>query len=202
MNRPDVDITWVEKYVTYAQDANDHLTATDYHFLAEVCYATAEQFTDVRATLYMDGVDAPIANYDADDPRTFTNGTYYTRKSKSFQDLRELDAAHPSDGRYVWHIDGPSGAIDLAPIRIGGQEQKTQIPETSPITLVQDGKRVEDYDGISHELPLTISWRPFTSGRSHPGTEWDDLIFVLVSDADGNVVFTGGAPGSEVGFLD
>jgi len=197
-----VDITWVEKYITYEQDTRGKLTPTDYHFLTEVCYADSDQFENVQALLYIDGSDSPLATYHAEDPRAYSNGYYYTRKSKSYDDLPALEAAHPADNAYVWEIIGSKGVRRLAPIRIGGPQQRTQIPQSSPIFLLQDGKPVADHHRVRHDLPLTIGWRPFTSGTSHPGTEWDDLIFALVSNAQGEVVFTGGAPGAEGGFLD
>lgn len=197
-----VDITWVEKYITYEQNTCGGLTPTDYHFLAEVCYADSEQFENVQALLYAEGSDSPLATFGANDPRAFTNGYYYTRKSKSYDDLPALEAAHPADNAYVWEITGPRGTRRLAPVRVGGRQQRTQIPESGPIFLLQDGEPVADHHRVRYDLPLTIRWRPFTSGTSHPGTEWDDLIFALVSNAQGEVVYTGGAPGAEGGFLD
>ena len=198
----EVDITWVEKYVTYQQYANGTITPTDYHFLAEVCYARSNQFDGARASLYVDGSESPLATFDPDEPRACSNGYYYTRKSKSHDDLPALEAAHPADTAYVWEIAGQGGSRRLAPIRIGGPQQLTQIPDPSPISLQQDGKPVADLQQVRHDLPLTIGWQPFTSGESHAGTDWDDLIFALVSDAHGEMVFTGGAPGLEGGFLD
>ena len=198
----EVDITWVEKYITYEQHADGHLSATDFHFLAEVCYAESRQFEKSSATLYVDGVEAPLATYGPDEPRAYTNGGFYTRKSKSHADLAALDRAHPPTNAYIWEIEGPAGTRRLAPIRIGGPRGRTQIPDAGPISLHQRNEAITDYRSIRADLPLTIGWPPFTSGASHPGTIWDDLIFVLISDAGGEVLFTGGAPTSDQGFLD
>ena len=53
-------------------------------------------------------------------------------------------------------------------------------------------------------MPLCrdIRWNPFTIGEALEGTQWHDLIFVLVSDCRGKVVFTSGAPEDEAGFAD
>ena len=77
-----------------------------------------------------------------------------------------------------------------------------QIPDAGPITLEQQGVAITDYEDVRADLPLLIGWPPFTIGASHPGTIWDDLIFVLISDAGGEIVFTGGAPNLASGFLD
>lgn len=198
----DMDMTWVEKYVTYTQDHHGQLKATDYHFLAEVIYAKRSTIENVKSYLYVEGSDTPLAGYDAKDPFAFTNGLYYTRKSKSYDDLASLEAAHPAANHYVWEIHGPGGDIRLAPIRIGGPELRTQIPDTSPIYLSQSGQPVTDFDSIDPDMSLAIRWDPFTIGESLEGTNWDDLVFVLVSDCQGKVVYTSGAPEDESGFAD
>ena len=198
----EVDITWVEKYLTYEQHADGSLARTDCHFLAEVCYAQSEQFRGAQARLFRQSTESSMATFDPDDPRACSNGYYYTRRSKSYEDREALETAHPPDEAYVWEIIGPRASRRLTPIRIGGPQQRTQIPDPGPISLHQDGKPVADLGGIRADLPLTISWEPFVTGESHPDTEWDDLIFALVNDAHGEMIYTGGAPGMEGGFLD
>ena len=198
----DMDMTWVEKYITYTQDHHGQLQATDYHFMAEVIYAERSTIENVESTLYIKGRDKPLASYGENDPYAFTNGLYYTRKSKSYDDLASLEAAHPATNQYVWEIRGPAGNIQLDPIRIGGPELQTRIPDTSPIYLSQAGRAVTDFNGIDAGVSLGIGWEPFTIGASLEGTDWDDLVFVLVSDCHGKVVYTSGAPEDEEGFAD
>lgn len=198
----DIDLTWVEKYVTYEQSPDGTLQVTDHHFLAEVCYRDPVQLAGRTATLSTGEPPAVLATYRSDDPRTFTNGFYYTRKSKSYDSLAALERAHPSTGCYVWELQGADVRRTLAPIRIGGPEGRTAIPEPSPIFLAQRGSPVTPQGGIDHDEPLMISWRPFRSGVRREETQWQDLIFVLVSDREGRVVYTGGAPGAAGGFLD
>lgn len=198
----DIDITWVEKYVTYEQAPDGTLEVTDHHFLAEVCYKDPAQFEGRVATLSTGEPPAVIATYRSDDPRTFTNGYYYTRKSKSHDTLRALETAHPASGAYTWELHGPAGRRRLAPIRIGGPEGQPAIPAPSPISIAQRGRPVSPLGGVLPDEPLTISWQPFATGVFREGTPWQDLIFVLVSDVEGRVVYTGGAPGAADGFLD
>ncbi len=198
----DMDMTWVEKYVTYAQDHHGQLKATDFHFLAEVIYAKRSTIRNVDSLLYVNGSDTPLASYSEKDPYAFTNGLFYTRKSKSYDDLASLEAAHHASTQYVWEIHGPGGNIQLDPIRIGGPELRTQIPDTSPIYLSQSGQPVTDFNKIDPDMSLGISWDPFTIGAPLEGTNWDDLVFVLVSDCHGKVIYTSGAPEDEDGFTD
>ena len=198
----DMDMTWIEKYVTYTQDHHGQLQATDYHFMAEVIYAKRSTIKNVVSFLFVEGSDTPLASYAENDPFAFTNGLFYTRKSRSYDDLGSLEAAHPATGRYVWEIHGPGGSVELDPIRIGGPELRTMIPDTSPIHLSQSGRPVTDFNNIDPGVALGIGWDPFTIGAPLEGTDWDDLVFVLVSDCHGKVVYTSGAPEDEEGFAD
>ena len=160
----DMDMTWIEKYVTYTQDHHGQLQATDYHFMAEVIYAKRSTIKNVVSFLFVEGSDTPLASYAENDPFAFTNGLFYTRKSESFNDLASLEAAHPATGHYVWEIHGPGGDIQLDPIRIGGPELRTRIPDTSPIYLSQSGRPVTDFNNIEPDMSLGIGWDPFTIG--------------------------------------
>ena len=93
-----LDLTWIEKYATFEQAADGSLTPTDYHFLAEVVYREVPQLERLRASLRATGSASLLATYEASDPRAFTNGYYSTRKSKSFDSLAALEAAHPASG--------------------------------------------------------------------------------------------------------
>jgi hypothetical protein len=191
---PDVTMSWVEKYLTYSQDHEGELTLTDAHFLAEIIFDGERDFDAIDATLYENGTTA-LATYGGKDKRAFTNGYYYTRKTRSFPSLGELDRRHPPDGRFVWEISGPAGAFKLEPIRIGGPEGRTQVPGPSTIRLSQGDGAVQDYEALDPVRPLTISWDAFEGGALLPDTEWSDFVFVLVSDCHGAVAYTSGAPG-------
>ena len=200
--KPDVNMTWVEKYLTYEQDAEGHLHLTDAHFLAEIIFDSARDFDAITAALYAGSDSAPLARYGGQDKRAFTNGYFYTRKTRSFDDLAALEATHPPSQTYAWEIDGPNGHFRLDPIRIGGPEGETQIPHVSTIRLLQNDEPLSDMKAIDAQLPMTIAWDPFVIGGPLEGTKWDDLVFVLVSDCRGEVIYTGGAPGTDEVFVD
>src|SRR5688572_25137025 len=124
-----VDLTWVEKYVTFEQSSDGTLRATDHHFLAEVCYRDPTQLRDVSASFLSGQSGSLLATYEGNDPRAFTNGFYYTRKSKSYDGLHDLEAAHPARNFYIWQLQSPHDRLRLAPIRIGGPDGRTAIPE-------------------------------------------------------------------------
>jgi len=200
--KPDVTLTWVEKYLTYAQDHENRLALTDAHFLAEIIFDGDRDFDAIRATLRKQGSDEPLAAYGGSDKRAFTNGYFYTRKTRSFDSLEALDAMHPADSAFVWTVAGPSGQFTLDPIRIGGPEGRTQVPKPSTIRLEQGSMAVGNYDAIDPAASLTINFDPFVGGGPLEGSVWSDLVFVLVSDCHGEVVYTGGAPGTDKDFVD
>jgi len=199
---PDVTLTWVEKYLTYSQDRDDRLTLTDAHFLAEVIFDGERDFDAIHANVRRQGAAEPLATYGGSDKRAFTNGYFYTRKTRSFDSLEALEALHAPDSRFVWTIEGPAGEFTLDPIRIGGPELRTQIPKPSTIRLHHGEARIADYDAIDPAAALTIRWDPFVGGGPLEGSVWSDLVFVLVSDCHGEVVYTGGAPGTDEDFVD
>lgn len=198
----DVTMTWVEKYVTYQQDNDGDLTLTDVHFLAEIIFEGDRDFDAIDAAVFQGDGEEPLATYGGADKRAFTNGYFYTRKSKSFDDVDALEALHPSNSTYTWEVGGPAGSARLAPIRIGGPENELQIPAVSTIRLWQSDEYVDDLSSLAASEPITIEWDPFEIGGSLEGTVWNDLIFVLVSDCQGKVVYTAGAPGTDEDFAD
>jgi hypothetical protein len=199
---PDVTLTWVEKYLTYSQDHEDQLTLTDAHFLAEIIFDGDRDFDAIRATLREQASQTPLATYGGTDKRAFTNGYFYTRKTRSFDSLDDIDRRFPANDAFVWEISGPAGTFMLDPIRIGGPEGRTQVPKPSTIRLSQADTSIRNYDTIDPTAPLTISWDPFIGGGPLKGTKWSDLVFVLVSDCHGEVAYTGGAPGTDEDFVD
>ena len=198
----DVSMTWVEKYVTYKQDDYGQLTQTDVHFLAEIIFDGDRDFNAISASLFKNDESEPLATYDGQTKRAFTNGYFYTRKSKSFQDVEKLEAEHPPSSVFSWAIEGPNGKYRLAPIRIGGAELASQFPAVSTIRLYQDKKLIQDFRAIDATSDTTVEWNPFEIGGPLVGTEWNDLVFVLISDCRGDVVFTAGAPGTDKDFAD
>ena len=194
-----VDITWVEKYVTFEQDRNGNLSETDFHFLAETIYSDREKVERLDAILSTEAGREPLATFEASDPHDFTNGMYWTRKSKSHDSIDELEAAYPPDMAFVWEIDTPEGQLRLDPIRIGGPNHETEVPAASPLFLSQGDKPVPDVHSIDSERPLLVQWNPFTIGKPLEGSEWEDFIFFLISDCHGEDQFTSGAPEQEGG---
>lgn len=198
----DVDVTWVEKYLTYVQGPDGELHLTDIHFLAEICFYHARAFDEITATLHS-SLRPSLATYGPKDQRAFTNGAFYTRKSLSFPDVASLEARFPPRTQFNWEIAGPSGHVRLAPIRIGGAAAATCFPKVSAIRLSQNGSGVRDFQHLDPGGDLTVEFdRLTTSGPRLAESLFNDFTFLLVSNHAGEVVFTGGMPNASEPFLD
>lgn len=197
-NPSGINITWVEKYMTYEQDDAGELRQTDNIFLAEVGYTDGEAIKSHTAKIFIEGVAEPLAIYDASDLLSFTNGFIYSRKSESFDTLADLETKHAQAANYVWQVAGPDGKVELQPMRIGGPEGQTEIPDLTSINVMQNGASVSDLSSVDPNADINFSWGEFSEGAVLEGSDWVDLHFLLVDNCHGEFVYTGGAPGGEV----
>lgn len=187
-----IEVFWIEKYLTFSQTREGRLIPTDHLFLAE--YALRGDVSDAQlfeAQFFRLGAEAPIQTYDGRD-KLWCNHYWVNRKARSFDSLAELEQAHPATDVYQWKVRGPTIAGDIKPIRIGGPEGQTRIPQAHPMRLSQQGRPVTDLDRVDSGLPLRIEWDRFEGARA--GAVIDDTIFVFVDDCRGDVVFFGGLP--------
>ena len=198
----DVYWTWVEKYITYQQQEDNTLHLTDASFMAEVIYSERRKIETGGASLYLKDADDSVATFVAADPYAFTNGEYYTRKSKSYDSIEVLEVSVPADSVFVWDVVTDGRQARLPPIRIGGSTGLTQYPALSPMFLSQGDKLIEGGAKIEAGQALTIRWNHFSNGEKLAGSDWEDTIFLMLSDCHGEVRYTSGAPEQGEGFAD
>ena len=198
----DVYWTWAEKYITYEQQDDNSLQLTDASFMAEIIYSERRKIETGGASLYLHVTDDPVATFATADPFAFTNGEYYTRKSKSYETIDALEASVPADSAFVWDIVTNDRRVRLPPIRIGGSTGVTQYPVASPMFLSQGDKLIEGAAKIDAKQALTIRWKRFSNGEKLAGSDWEDMIFLMLSDCHGEVRYTSGAPEQGEGFAD
>ena len=86
-----INITWIEKYETWEQDASGALRKTDTMFLAEVGYTDEMAVDQYSAELVGAVLGETLAVYNTDDLLSFTNGFIYSRKSHSFDTPEALE---------------------------------------------------------------------------------------------------------------
>lgn len=187
-----IEVFWIEKYLTFAQTADDRLLGTDCMFVGE--YALRGEPSDsarFEAALYRNGQTAPVATYDGTDPM-WCNKLWVNRKVQSFDSLADLEAAYPPTDRFHWKVSGSEIGGTTLPIGIGGPGGRTDIPQPHPMRLYQEGRRISDYRSVDADKPLTVEWNPFPGGKTGPVV--DDLIFLFVDDCHGRVIYFGGLP--------
>ena len=74
-NPSGINITWVEKYMTFEQTEAGELHQTDNIFLAEVAYTDAKAVDTHTAEVFVDGVTEPLAAYDSGDLLSLSQAT-------------------------------------------------------------------------------------------------------------------------------
>ena len=74
-NPSGINITCVEKYMTFEQTEAGELHQTDNIFLAEVAYTDAKAVDTHTAEVFVDGVTEPLAAYDSGDLLSLSQAT-------------------------------------------------------------------------------------------------------------------------------
>lgn len=186
-----IEVFWIEKYLTFSQTADDQLVATDCLFLAEYALrGMAEDSKLFEAAVFRNGEMEPVQTYTGVDP-LWRNDLWVNRKVRSFDSLAQLEAAYPATDSFHWEVRG-TVAGSTPPIRIGGPNGKTDIPQPHAMRLFQNDVRISDYRAIDLKLPLVIEWDKFPRGST--GSVVDDLIFLFIDDCYGDIAFFGGLP--------
>jgi hypothetical protein len=187
-----IGVFWIEKYLTFSQSHEGKLIPTDHLFLAE--YALRGDVTDAKlfeAAFFRTGTATPLERYGGDD-KLWCNRYWVNRKVRSFDTLEALEQAHPPSESYYWEVSGNCVAGRIKPMRIGGPEKKTQIPNPHAMRLSQNGRPVRDLTAIDASAPLLIEWNRFENAKA--GEVINDTIFVFIDDCLGQVVYFGGLP--------
>jgi len=169
-------------------------------FLAEYVVPDDEMMGASKVVL-RNASNETIATYDDNDLFGLTNGYRYIRKSRSYNKPADLERDVPPDTQFSWIIERGAKTIALSPICIGGPERATAIPSPAPLKLSQGGRPVAP-DAIDPGEDLAVEFPAMGAGVAWPGSDWRDLNLLLLDDQFGRVLYTGGAPGAESGFLD
>ena len=99
----------------------------------------------------------------------------------------ELLRTYP-DGNYQFSFDTPSGSVDGGILNF----EERPLPDAPLITVQQGGQT--QCGLVAPGKNAVVRWSPFAEGRSDPNGILDDLIFVILTDADGNRVAHSGRP--------
>lgn len=174
----------------YSQNQEGDLTLLNYHFFSELFGEEPGRIKS--ATLQrMGGHEEPIAYVD--------RGETFYYEGDHFKTVDAVDVAHPN-GKYRFNITLSSGEIVDATLDLSGPIGKTDIPAPIQIHFIQGGQKVAP-NLVDPAQTLTVSWSPYSNGRSDPKGIVDDMIFVVFQDCNGERVFHTGLPFKEENYM-
>lgn len=177
----------IGKHASYEQAPPSPPEPVDFSFFSEIFLTPNGDASD--ATLAVPG-GSPVAFEDrraAPDGRR-DNLLSVTGRSR-YSSFGALQQDYP-DGHYVVAFDTPTGSVSAAL-----EFQERPLPQAPVVQIRQAGRACDE---LLPGVDATVSWERFAHGRDDPNGILDDLVFVILEDADGRRVAHSGRPfGSE-----
>lgn len=188
--RQDLSFVAAIKGSRYDQGPGGKLSLTRYFFFTEIFLSEVGRATE--ATLRRTGSTGEPWEFEQE-------GNVLTFAGGYFPQLEELDEAFPGED-YTLDVTTPSGALTGQPISFAQAQGESRLPDPVTIRLIQDRKQVEP-DQVDPQKTLKVTWSEFTLGRSDPNDIVDDLIFVILTGSNGELVAHSGRPFSGAAYL-
>ncbi len=181
----DVTFYVIGKHAKFQQDASAQPTPVDYSFFSEIFLAEG-------GNVYSGAILTTAAGERVQfrDMREAEDGSrdniLLVSGAERYASFEELQQRYP-DGAYFIRFDTPSGGIDARLMFEAGQ-----LPAAPEISVTQGGSG--SCRALQPFTDATVRWSAFVEGRADPNGILDDLIFVILTDADGNRVAHSGRP--------
>jgi predicted enzyme related to lactoylglutathione lyase len=181
----DVTFFVIGKHANYSQTAAGELEPVDFSFFSEI-FLTSSGDADDASLRFPTG---EVIDYK--DMRKAYGGDRDNLLLVSGEDryttFADLQRRYP-DGDYTVSFATPSGSVDEGILTF----QERPLPDAPVIALRQgDG---DDCAILAPGQDVTVAWQPFADGRADPNDILDDLVFVILTDADGIRVAHSGRP--------
>jgi hypothetical protein len=177
----------IGKSWNFDQDSAGNLNLVDMGYFAEIFKTAGGEVSDAFMQL-----DAPGAEPIPFDDEGDGGAVLYGGSGIRHQALETLDAELPN-GNYVFRFSTPAGDVDNFGISLADADGQTHLPPGPVISLTQNGEPVAS-DAVAPGVDVLVSWTPFATGRADPNGIADDLIFVMMSDCNGDRAFHSGRP--------
>lgn len=183
--RADVTFFVIGKHANYQQGETGHIASVDFSFFSEI-FLTAEgnannavlEFPTGERTEYRDMREADGGKRD---------NLLLVSGEDRYTDFRSLQARYP-DGHYRVSFETPSGDVT------DGAMQFAKRPLPAPPRITTRQGDVQNCRVLQAGRDAAVTWSPFAEGREDANGVLDDLIFVILTDADGNRVAHSGRP--------
>ena len=179
----DVQFLVLGKMSLYNQDALGGLTLRDHHFVAEIMPRAGRKI--VSGTLASAADPEQVLPFAAEGDPFLAHGARVMNPEK-------LHRLHP-DGEYIFSYATESGRMESHPVTLTRRDAIDGMPEGAVVSLAQNGASVTEGE-IDPDMDLLISWEQMAGNTRMPGSDLDDLVFVLGFDCFGNNVYHSGRP--------
>jgi len=181
----DVTFFVIGKHANYSQSTSGEMKPVDFSFFSEIFLTSSGDAGDARLRFPTGEIIAyrdmrKADGGDRDNLLLVSGEDRYT----TFADLQRR---YP-DGEYTVSFATPSGSVDEGVLTF----QERPLPDPPVIALGQG--ETGDCAVLAPGKDVTVSWQPFGKGRADPNGILDDLIFVILTDAEGHRVAHSGRP--------
>ena len=181
----DVTFFVIGKHGNYDQDVLRQTHSVDFSFFSEIFLTSSGDATNAVLTLPT-GEEISFADQRIVEGAEQDN-LFLVRGDERYQNYAALQSRYP-DGNYRISFESPSGNVDGAVLSFPGDA----LPSPPLIEVRQHGEVLCGY--VDAGIDLDVSWTPFALGRTDESGVLDDLIFVILEDAEGNRVAHSGRP--------
>jgi len=170
----------------HSQNQEGELKLLNYHFFSEIF--GKENGLIKSAKLSLVGNDKAAFEYE-------DRGDTYYYEGGHFNTLDLVDIAHPN-GEYRFEIELMSGKKVDASMLLSGPDGHTDIPAPIQVYFHQQGEKIHQAK-VNPDLPLKVTWSPYSNGQADANGIVDDMIFVVFQSCQGERVFHTGLPFKE-----
>ncbi len=179
----DVTFFVIGKHANFDQTPSGDLSSVDYSFFAEVFLTANGDASDAILSLptgeRIAYQDMRLAAGGKQDNVLLVSG------EDRFTDFDGLQRRYP-DGDYAVSFNAPSGDV-----RGSLTFQPRPLPAPPTVAVRQNRKPCQR---LAPGVDADVSWSAFSEGRADPNGILDDLVFVILTDADGVRVAHSGRP--------
>jgi len=181
----DVTFIVIGKHANYSQDQFGRRTAVDYSFFSEI-FLTSGGDADNATLTFPTGevVDYQDMRYAADSSR---DNVLLVSGADRYTEFADMQRRYP-DGEYRVSFATPGGSLDSGILKF----DRRGLPNPPHISMQQDGRLV--CNRVTPGTDVIVGWGTFAQGRSDPNNILDDLVFVILTDADGIRIAHSGRP--------
>jgi hypothetical protein len=171
----------------FDQTPSGALNLIDLGYFAEIFKIAGGEVSDAFMRL-----DAPGSEPIPFDREGDGGAVLYGMSGQRHGSVADLDAELPN-GDYAFSFSTPGGDIENFAVTVSGEGGVTDLPPGPVISLSQNGEPVAPY-AVQPGVDVLVSWTPFDTGRADPNGISDDLIFVMMSDCNGERAYHSGRP--------